>query len=66
MLTTNSASSSDFEAHKAHGALLYEDSDIPQGMTIAQWRRSQAATVVVSDQRRFLRRRPRTMLRTVA
>jgi hypothetical protein len=65
MLTTD-ASSSDFEARHAHGALLYEHSDIPQGMTIAQWRRSHAATVVMSDHRRFLRRRPRTMLRTVA
>jgi hypothetical protein len=66
MLTTDAASSSDFEARQAHGALLYEHSDIPQGMTIAQWRRSQAATVVMSDHRRLLRRRPRTMLRTVA
>jgi hypothetical protein len=39
MLTTDAASSSDFEARQAHGALLYEHSDIPQGMTIAQWRR---------------------------
>jgi hypothetical protein len=66
MLTADAASSSDFEARQAPGALLYEHSDIPQGMTIAQWRRSQAATVVMSDHRRFLRRRPRTMLRTVA
>jgi hypothetical protein len=66
MLTTDAASASDFEARRAHGALLYGHSDIPQGMTIAQWRRSQAATVVMSDHRRFVRRRPRTMLRTVA
>jgi hypothetical protein len=68
MLTTLSAgsSSSDFDARLAPGALLYEHSDIPQGMTIAQWRRSQAATIVMSDRRRLLRRRPRTVLRTAA
>lgn len=56
-----------FEARQAHGALLYEHTDIPEGMTVAQWRRTQAATVVMSDHRRFLRRRPRAMLRaTVA
>jgi hypothetical protein len=65
MLTADAASASDFEARQAHGALLYEHSDIPQGMTIAQWRRSQAVTVPMSDPRRFLRRRPRTMLRAV-
>jgi hypothetical protein len=65
MLTADAASSSDFEARQAHGALLYEHSDIPQGMTIAQWRRSQAVTVPMSDSRWFLRRRPRTMLRAV-
>jgi hypothetical protein len=62
VLTTDAASSSGFEARQAQGALLYEHTDIPEGMTIAQWRRSQAATVVMSDHRRVLRRRPRTML----
>jgi hypothetical protein len=57
---------SDLEARQAHGALLYEGSDVPQGMTIAQWRRTQAATGLRSDHRRFLRRRLRTMPRTVA
>jgi hypothetical protein len=66
MLTADPLSSSAFDARQAQGALLYEHSDIPQGMTIAQWRRSQAATVVMSDHRRFMRRRPRTVLQTVA
>jgi hypothetical protein len=68
MLPANrsSASSSDFDARQALGALLYEDSDIPQGMTVAQWRRSRAATVVSSDRRRFKRRRPRPIVRTAA
>jgi hypothetical protein len=66
-MLTDAASSSAFEARQAHGALLYEHTDIPEGMTVAQWRRTQAATVVMSDHRRFLRRRPRAMLRaTVA
>jgi hypothetical protein len=59
-------SSSDFQARQANGAFLYEHSDIPPGMRIAQWRRSQTVTVMISDRRRFLRRRPRTTLRMLA
>jgi hypothetical protein len=55
----------DFDVRQAQGALMYEHADIPQHMTIAQWRRSRAATVVMRDHRRPLRRRPRTILRTV-
>jgi hypothetical protein len=66
VMLTQDSSSSDFDPRQAHGALLSEHTDIPQGMTIAQWRRSQAATVMMSDRRRFLRRRPRSILRTVA
>jgi hypothetical protein len=66
MPATNASSSSDFDARRAAGALLYEDSDIPQNMTIAQWRRSRMATVLSPDRRRFMRRRPRTILRTIA
>jgi hypothetical protein len=61
MPATHAASASDFDARRAPGALLYEDSDIPHGMTIAQWRRSRAATVVASDRRWFVRRRPRSV-----
>jgi hypothetical protein len=61
-MLSNDASSTKITARQARGALLYEHSDIPEGMTIAQWRRSQAATVVMADRRRFLRRRPRTIL----
>jgi hypothetical protein len=66
MPAANAAASPDFDARQAHGALLYEDSDIPQGMTVAQWRRSRAATVVSPDRRRFKRRRPRPIVRTAA
>ena len=58
MPSANAATSPDFDARQARGALLYEDSDIPPGMTIAQWRR---ARVLSSGRRRFLRRRPRTI-----
>jgi hypothetical protein len=61
MPVTNSASSSDFDARQAPGALFYEDSDIPQGMTIAQWRRSRPAAVTSSGRRWFVRRRPRSV-----
>jgi hypothetical protein len=65
-MPADATSSSAFEARHARGALLYEHTDIPEGMTIAQWRRTQTATVVMSDHRRFLRRRPRTLLRATA
>jgi hypothetical protein len=61
MLPANAASSPDFDARHVPGALLYEDSDIPQGMTIAQWRRSRAAAVALSGRRWFVRRRPRSV-----
>ena len=60
MLPANDASASDFDARRAPGALLYEDSDIPPGMTIAQWRSARVATVASPGRRWFLRRRPRT------
>jgi len=55
-----SANAADFDPRQAPGALLYEDSDIPPGMTIAQWRRARGAGVVSAGRRWFLRRRPRT------
>jgi hypothetical protein len=65
MPATN-ASTSHFDARQAHGALLYEESDIPRDMTIAQWRRSRVSTVASSDRPGFMRRLPRTLLRTTA
>jgi len=61
MLPANRSSSSDFDPRQAPGALLYEASDIPQGMTIAQWRRSRVAAVALSGRRWFVRRRPRSV-----
>ena len=63
MVITESASAQEFEARHARGALLYEQSDIPEGMTIAQWRRSRAPAVTISARRRPLTRRLRTALR---
>ena len=66
MPATNAASPSGFDPRQAPGALLYEDSDIPQGMTIAQWRRSRATAAESSDRRGFMRRRRGTLLRAAA
>jgi hypothetical protein len=60
MPSANAASSPDFDARQAPGALLYEDSDIPPGITIAQWRRARRAGVLSSGRRWFVRRWPRT------